>query len=285
MRMRTLAARAGVLMAAGLGLASLSACRSYVGVEWVNDYSSVGKASLSHRDECARGFYDAIKARPHWIGRFERGDSGAWEKHFKRSSLGGSDTRWIDDVHFAYFAGHGAAGGTVAGDTGVGRGGGFTFGVDAHDDWVLGAIPGAREPRWGDRRLDWIVLDVCSALARETDGDGVEYTLSERWANAEVMRGLHYILGFRTSAYDDADRGRIFAEYLTGARDGTRYSVRQAWRKATEETERATVLGAYLRAESPGRDTFDDHIYEHGTVSADPIPAVQTYVHSSWSCL
>jgi hypothetical protein len=199
--------------------------------------------------------------------------------------MGGLDSDWIDNVHFAYFAGHGAGEGSIAGSTGVGRGGGFTFGVDANDDWVLGSIPSAREPRWGDRRLNWIVLDVCSALAWKSDGDGVDYTISERWANSDVMHGLHYILGFRSAATDDADRGRLLAEYLTGARDGTKYTVRQAWRKATEDTEGGSVEGAYLRAQSPGSDTFNDQIFEHGSVSDDPDPATQTYWYGSWSCI
>lgn len=257
-------------------------CDHYVGVEWVVDYSAVGKWSPPCRDDCAVGFYDTIRTHPDWKGRFNRGDADTWEEHFKCVAMGGTDPDWIDDVDFAYFAGHGAGPGTVP--TGVGRGGGFTLGVDAHDDWVLAAIPGNREPRWGDGKLEWIVLDVCSALALKTDGDGVEYLLGERWANPDVMHGLHYILGFRTSAGDSCDRGRLFAEYLTGVRDGTKYTVREAWRRATEDTEGSSTQGAYLRAYSPGRDTYNDHIYEYGSVSEDPDPASQNYYHYSWPC-
>jgi len=245
----------------------------------------VGKWSPPCRDDCAEGFYNTIRAHPDWEGRFNRGDANAWEEHFKRTSMGGTDPDWIDDVHFAYFSGHGAGAGSIAGPTGVGRGGGFTFGVNANDDWVLASIPTNREPRWGDRYLDWIVLDVCSALAWKSDGDGVEYTLCERWANSDVMHGLHYILGFRGPAYDSCSRGRIFAEYLTGVRDGTNYTIREAWRKATEETEGGDVLGAYLRASSSGSNTYNDHLYECGSVSSDPDPATQCYCYSSWSCL
>ncbi len=259
-------------------------CPNRVGVEWVVDYSSVGKWSPPDRDDCAQGFYDEIRAHPDWDGIFDQGDAAAWEKHFKRSTMGGLDADWIDKVDFAYFAGHGAGEGTITGPTGVGRGGGFTFGVDANDDWVLGSIPSAREPQWGDGRLEWIVLDVCSALAIKSDGDGVDYTVWERWGNSDVMQGLHYILGFRSSAYDSGDRGRFFAEYLTGTRDGTQYTVREAWRKATEDTEGASVEGAYLRAYSTGSNTLNDHIYEYGWVSDDPDPATQNFAHNSWPC-
>lgn len=273
-----------LILITGLFITGMCGCKHYVGVEWVVDYSAVGKSSPALRDDCAQGFYNAICAYPDWEGKFDRGNANAWEEHFKRASMGGTDANWIDDVDIAYFAGHGAGPGSIAGPTGVGRGGGFTFGVNAHDDWVLAAIPGNREPRWGDGDLEWIVLDVCSALAFKSDGDGVLYTLCERWANSDVMYGLHYILGFRTLAHDDGDRGKFFAEYLTGVRDGTKYTVRQAWRKATEDTEGYTVQGAYLRASSPGCNTYDDHIYGCGSVSKDPDPVCQCYCYSSWPC-
>jgi hypothetical protein len=285
--------RFNLTFAAVLCLLTLYGCPHYVGVEWVCDYSAVGKDSVTCRDDCAEGFYDTIGAHPDWQGKFNRGDADAWEEHFKRSSMGGTDSSWIDDVDFAYFAGHGAGAGYV--DTGVGRGGGFTFGQYAHDDWVLAAIPGNREPRWGDGKLEWIVLDVCSALAFKSDGGGVLYTICQRWANSDVMNGLHYILGFRSAAHDRCSRGRIFAEYLTGARDGTKYTIREAWRKATDDTESDyydedddryyPVVGAYLRASSSGSNTYNDHLYGCGSVSSDPDPSSQCFCYCSWSCL
>lgn len=264
---------------------TLSACSNEVGVEWVVDYSSVGKSMVYGRDDCAKGFYNTIKAHPDWDGEFDVGDSAAWEKHFKRDALSGLDDSWVDSVDFVYFAGHGAGEGTITGSSGVGRGGGFTFGVNANDNWVLSSIPSSREPRWGDSDLEWIVLDVCSALARKPDGDGVSYTISERWANSDVMHGLHYILGFRTAASDSSSRGEVFAEYLTGARDGTNHTVRTAWRKATEDTEGPWYEGAYLRAYSAGSNTYGDHIFEYGSVSSDPDPSSQNYVNFSWPTL
>ena len=100
------------------------------------------------------------------------------------------------------------------------------------------------------------------------------------------MHGLHYILGFRTLAHDECLRGQYFAQYLTGAMDGTNYTVREAWRRATEDTEDLydNVKGAYLRAYSSGSETYNDHIWKYGSVSNDPDPATQWYVHYSWPC-
>lgn len=267
-----------------LTISGTSACDNYVGVEWVQDYDAVGKHEVSGRKACAQGFYETIIDVEGWKGRFNKGNADAWEEHFKREAKGGTDTDWIDKVDFAYFAGHGAGESAIAGPTGVGRGGGFTFGNDEHDDWVLSAIPSNREPEWGDGRLEWIVLDVCSALALKEDGDGVQYTLCERWANSGVMNGLHYILGFRTAALDSAHRGGLFARYLTGKEDGIKYTIRDAWRKATEDTESSWYEGAYLRASSPGANTYNDHLYECGPVSKDPDPGCQCYCYLSWPC-
>jgi hypothetical protein len=131
----------------------------------VTNYSKVGKPNIPNRDDCAEGFYNVLIQHPDWKGSFNVGNENACEKHFKKKSLGGLDEQWIDNVHFAYFAGHGAGEGSIAGITGVGTGGGFTFGVDQNDDWVLASIPSNREAQWGDGVLNWIVLDVCSALA------------------------------------------------------------------------------------------------------------------------
>lgn len=271
-----------------LSVSGICGCDNEVGVEWVNDYKKVGKPSLSCRKPCAEGFYQTIYTLDGWVGRFNEGDANAWEKHFKRTSKGGIDDQWIDGVDFVYFAGHGAGDGSMK--TNVGLGGGFTFGVNANDDWVLASTVN-KEPRWGDGDLEWIVLDVCSALALQSDGAG--YPLSTRWANSDVMHGLHYILGFRTSAHDNGscNRGKIFAEYITGARDGTKYTVREAWMKATKDTEgflnsytSSPVQGAYLRASSPGANTYDDHIHGTGWVSSTPDPTSQKYYNVSWPC-
>lgn len=277
---------ASVLSMAGACLVLLVAagCESQVGVEWVQNYNAVGKSYVHNRKACAEGFYNEVCTVPDWKGRFNRGNADAWEEHFKRTSMGGTAPDWIDRVDFAYFAGHGAAGGSIAGSTGVGRGGGFTFGVNAHDDWVLAAVPGNREPRWGEDELEWIVLDVCSALALKADGNDVQYTLCQRWANSDVMHGLHYILGFRTEATDSSNRGALFARYMNGNEDGVKYTVRQAWRKATEDTEWSGYQGAYLRASSPGANTCNDHLHECGSVSDDPDPTCQCYWYLSWPC-
>jgi hypothetical protein len=255
-----------------------------VGVEWVVDYKAVGKSDLVCRKDCAEGFYNAILQHPDWAGKFNVGNAKAWEKHFKQQAKGGTDSQWVDAVDFVYFAGHGAGAGSIAGSTQVGTGGGFTFGVNANDDWVLASLPWLRDPQWGDGKLNWIVLDVCSALPVKYFGDPTPSTLAQRWANSEVMHGLHYIFGFRTEAHDSCQRGKIFADFIMGKGVSKKYPVRIAWRYATMNTEWEDIYGACLYAASPGKNPENEHIPGHGPVSDDPDWTKQFYYYCCWPC-
>jgi hypothetical protein len=149
-----------------------------------------------------------------------------------------------------FFSGHGSA------DR-------FYFGKKIDD-----AVAKNTEIRWGDRQLEWIALDACNILER----DGV----FDRWG-WPVFRGLHYILGFHTTTGDEPNRGRLLAQYLNAG-----WTVRQAWIKAAQDTEDSSVWWAYLRADASGTDTFNDHWWGKGSVSADPAsPTVLFYARGT----
>jgi hypothetical protein len=100
------------------------------------------------------------------------------------------------------------------------------------------------------------------------------------------MKGLHYIFGFRTSAYDKGDRGKFFAEFITGTGVSKKYPVRIAWRYATVNSEwKASVISASLYAASPGADPANESINGVGFVSKDPDPSNQMYYISCWPCI
>ena len=128
---------------------------------------------------------------------------------------------------------------------------GFYFGKKIDD-----AKAKNTEIRWGDKELEYIVLDACNVL--EENG------VFNRWG-WPVFKGLHLILGFHTTTSDEADRGRILAQYLNAGN-----TVRQAWIKACQDTEGSGTQWAYLRADAPGTDTYHDHWWGKGPVSADP---------------
>jgi hypothetical protein len=274
-----------------------------VGVEWVNTYHNapVPKIDLQHRDDAAMGFYNRMITKNPYCKinynplNFHWGESFAWEQDFKQTSKGGTDNwirQGIDTVDFGYFAGHGA------GSTGLPRGSAITFSDNQHDNWILESTPTNREPRWGDLNLEWIVLSSCSELAWKDDPPiypeetPVTLDIYQRWANKEVMNGLHYILGFRTAALDIFGQyeGHILADYLMGEVGGAPSPVRLAWYHTTIDCatscgslpQNSAFKAAYLRAWSPGCNTHIDHIPGFGEMSPDPDPDNQYYYWFSW---
>jgi hypothetical protein len=219
-----------------------------IGIEWINKYHGRAK-DLKNRHNCARGFYNELSG----VRQFEYGNDWAWDQDFEQSGVGapstGTDSFYADKVDIVYFAGHGSSTGPF-------------FGRADKDDGTAKYS----EIQLGDKSCNWIIFDACSVLAY--DGGSV-FT---RWKR--TFKGLHYILGFGSTAYDRDDRGKKFAKYLNAG-----YTVRNAWKKACQETEGSGVTWAYLRADKVGggTDTYNDHWYGKGFVSADPTGSLIFY--------
>jgi hypothetical protein len=208
-----------------------------IGIEWVRQYHGLA-SDLNNTKPQAEGFYNTLSA----TRRFQWGDDLAWDRDFEQQGVGspasGSDTIWADNVDMVFFSGHGSPNG-------------FHFGVKTDD-----AVARPTEIRWGDKDLEWIALDACNVL--ESAG------VFDRWG-WPVFKGLHYILGFHTTTSDEADRGRLLAQYLNNGE-----TMRRAWIKACQDTEGSDTQWAYLRADAEGTDTYNDHWWGKGSVSADP---------------
>ena len=208
-----------------------------IGIEWVRNYHGLA-GDLTNTKPQAEGFYNTLSA----TRQFAWGDDLAWDQDFEQQNVGspaaGTDTTWADDVDMVFFSGHGSPSD-------------FLFGKKIDD-----AKAKPSEIKWGNRDLEWIALDACNVLER----DGV----FDRWG-WPVFKGLHIMLGFHTTTSDEADRGRILAQYLNAGN-----TVREAWIKACHDTEDSDTEWAYLRADAQGTDTFNDHWWGKGAVSADP---------------
>ncbi|HEX9991479.1 MAG TPA: DUF6345 domain-containing protein [Acidimicrobiales bacterium] len=221
-----------------------------IGIEWVQQYH--GRANdLSNTRAQAEGFYNTLNG----VRAFNWGDDLAWDQDFESSGKGspsaGTDTTWIDDVDIAFFSGHGSSTGLL-------------FGVATSDDGTT--RPG--DVRWGDGDLEWIAVDACEVLQ--------ESGVFDRWGWG-VFAGLHVMCGFHTTCADESKRGRYFAQYLNAG-----WTVRQAWIRAAQDTEPSGTQWAYLRADAPGTDTYEDHWWGAGTVSADPDdPTVLAYARGA----
>jgi hypothetical protein len=216
-----------------------------IGIEWVKKYNGLA-GNLTNTKAQAEGFYNTLAGSR----QFNWGDDLAWDRDFEQAGLGspvdGTDNTWADNADFVFFSGHGSS------DR-------FYFGTKIDD-----AVAKSTEIHWGDNDLEFIALDACNILER----DGV----FDRWG-WPVFRGLHYILGFHTTTSDEADRGRLLAQYLNAG-----WTVREAWIKAAQDTESASTWWAYLRADNAGTDTYHDHWWGEGSISADPVnPTVLYY--------
>lgn len=225
-----------------------------VGVEWTNTYGFdyndpdeglIHFGHLSGCDDDSTDFYNKL-GNDGWSKDFNWGDYAAYEEDFKKVSLGGTDSDWIDEVDFAFYAGHGYPTG-------------FYFNNN-HDDKKLGGIDTHHDAEWGDLDLEWIALACCEVL-KNSDDDGEWY---ERWGY-EVFKGLHQIEGFDTSVSDDPNHGEIFADYMIV----NEYTIKTAWFKMADDIEpigtRAVVMGVC----DDGYETWNDHLWGHGSVASD----------------
>ena len=227
-------------------LGDLHADNYEVCAEWINKCDVCGNANLSCRDDTASGLYDTLKAHG-YTGLFKYGNSLAWESDFKKAN----DANYIDACDIAIHADHGNH--CV-----------FGFGNTTHDNCYLWAS----ETEWGNSDLEWIVQDDCSTIARNFN-----WTC---WTGA--FKGLHLIMGFDTGAHDSCTRGQKLADKLVAG-----WTVVQAWFYAAEQTEGAGTYAAVVGAGNSSSNVYNDHIWGHGSVSADPYPA-SYYWWTNHSC-
>jgi len=219
------------------------------------DLARVGIEQTVDEWQCAQdsaiGFRSVMQARSHQVAFDWRGAS-AFEKDFKRSSLGGWDNRYVDAVDAQWYTGHGNSGG-------------FTFKSNVDDGSITPS-----EARWGDGDLEWMQLESCQVL-RDTNGADDYFG---RWG--QVFDGLHLLNGFDTNATCvNGGTGRRFAGYLfpeTFLWWTTRpaLTVQQAWARTADELEPAGTRWRTISAAGPGWVTnLDDHFWGQGTVGPD----------------
>jgi len=213
-----------------------------IGIEWVVNYAPASVNLPATRPQAER-FWNTLSGEK----AFNFGDNQAWDIDFEQQGTGfpssGADRFVVELADITYFAGHGSVSGPL-------------FSEPRRDDTL--ARPS--EMRLGDGLANWVVFDACEVLL----DPGVERRFSQ------VFNGLHYVLGFHTICSDEKARGGIFADYLN---QGDR--MRDAWRKACQETEPFWLVWAYIRASTQAAETFVDHWHGQGEVSADPVGGVE----------
>lgn len=250
-----------------------------VGVEWVNNYDWLNQ--LTHEHEDAGGFYNELVNHDGWVGRFNWGNSNAWEEDFKRTDKGGTANHWVDTVDFAYFTGHGSPWG-------------FYFRSDVPDDSIVEADhysgPDNGDMRLGMLDLEWLALEVCETLKLDATRGGSNYDVFDRWAKS--FQGLHIICSFTTGSLDLRTPGSYFASLCDGRWPSVIFGlsffpriplrVIDAWFEMATLTQPDWAQSAVLYANTQGTDTGNDRIHGHGYVSSDPVPGAANWFMWTW---
>ena len=127
----------------------------------------------------------------HGVGTAFDWRGGRPARRTSRTSRGGSDSTYVDNVDAQWYTGHGWSGG-------------FTFKSNTDDKEIVPA-----DADWGNGDLEWLQLESCQVL-RDTNGTNDYFG---RWGG--TINGLHMLNGFHTNAYCvGGGTGGTFAEYL-----------------------------------------------------------------------
>jgi len=184
-------------------------------------------------------------------------DDDAEEAHWECATFGGDDT--VDDLDAIYFTGHGFS---VL----------FAFNLDTDGDDECERFVSPFECEWGEDDLEWIYLHCCSAL---DEGDKTDWNYA--------FDGLHGICGFDTVSYvwSDGRTGYYTAYYIVQG-----YSVGDAWKTATENTQFSNVTAAIYRAQiwidSQVYDYYDEELDEGWIDYTDPWVSLYGIIYTSW---
>ena len=213
----------------------------YVGGEYVDQYHGIEGLNDTHFGyDNVYYFWTGLDSATQWDGcyisgqPFRFGNDDAWERHWKEGAM---DSSYADNVHFAYFHGHGCEEA-------------IKFGT-YHDDPTLSY----NDARWGNTMLDWVALDACNVLK-----DPEETNL---WRGS--FAGLHGIYSFASISYSHQSRGSAFASYLKNPGN----TIWEAWKLAIQVSTPRGVqqTAAILTAKDDNPATLDcyyDHIYGYG---------------------
>jgi hypothetical protein len=182
--------------------------RAEVGVEWQSNYGTYDcypYVTLNCSDECAEGFYNNLgTANLVWFKNFDNGDLASKESHWDS----GGDSSYADSVDFAFWCGHGTT----------------EFETPRALRFFVNLVGGEKQPPdkllwseidWGDKDLDWVVLNTCRFL------DGTDDQLKQM---VNDSCGVHLICGYVTdmTVYDAT--GWYFADWLEGG-----MSIKDTW--------------------------------------------------------
>ena len=218
-----------------------------MGVEWIIDWPGTSADRVNWYYSANYLYYELLDRG--WIGRFNWGNTNAWERDSKRAAAGGNGL--IDSVDLAMIGTHG----TSAYDSFWGKNLSAVYFSSNNDDWFLS--PGEAYHYYGTSDLEWLIFDSCSVLRDDS-----------MWYWHETFNGLHQMLGFANTMYVVyPGDGGVFA-------DRARYkgwwhparTVTQAWFSAVSDQQPSGVKARVLAEEL---NNYNDYLWGEGYVSPD----------------
>ena len=217
------------------------------GIEWIGNSGGLPGSAVS-----AAGFVGTMTAFGPVPIQFNWGDLSAWERDFKDPSKGGQDSSYVDDVDLTFYTGH-------AGDWG------WWFSNTNHDDQNLTF----NDAFLGDRDLEWLGIAACGPL--QLTGSGLQWW--QRWGPA--FQGLHLLMGYATTSFDNTIEGPNFARYILGI-PGLGWlgfgpvTVRQAWAQMAIDAQPSSVTWAEMGVYGPGGvSNWNDYFWGRGPTGPD----------------
>jgi hypothetical protein len=225
----------------------------------VSDYGTERGVS----DLCAaqQSAFNARFALDGYTRRFNWANSTAWERDFKQGGTG-LDHLYVDNADITFYMGHGS-------------GQGFTF-ENNHDDTLLRYSDAVGA--WGNIDQEWMALLSCSVIADTWGG----LNWAQRWG--PTFDGLHLLLGFSNTAYDEDGFGNAFAQWMLGYRIGPvtlpPMPIRSAWFLAKDGNQPSSVISCTMGVLGPsGLSGYDDYFWGKGPVGPDVRGA---NIHGYW---
>lgn len=212
-----------------------------VGVWYVVDYPPAGAGgsdlpatapdALGLRDRLTQRYYPFFPFEffptPRWSAPYVYGNGLAWE-----SDWTANEESYIDNVDYAYFAGHGSTAGIY-----------FGVGGNTHNDGL--ADGNEVQYRWGTRDNDWIGLAACNVLDDP-------YENLQKWARA--MNGTRLLMGMKT-IMSDTDLGAAIGWNMRW-----NDSMAQAWFKAVNQKLPSSQIARIIGEETYN---YNDRWTEH----------------------
>ena len=226
------------------------------GISWIGSCGGLPGSAVS-----AGGFVANMIGLGGVPIQFNWGDNNAWESDFKDPAKGGNDSSYADDVDLAFYTGHASYAG-------------WWFCNPNHDDQNLTY----NDALLGNRDLEWLGIAACGPL--QATGGGLAWW--QRWG--PTFRGLHMLMGYTTTSFDNTVEGPNFARYINGI-PGLGWlgfgpvSVRQAWIQMAMDAQPSSVNWGVMGIFGPGGvSNWNDYFWGKGPTGPDIVPPASPFI-------